>query len=107
MYPPKQRDYLVKVRSAAGALLGIINDILDFSKIEAGKLDIENAEFRFEDVLGNLSTVVGQKPMRRILSSSSPPSPIFRRTSLAILCASDRSLSTSSIMRSNSQVAER
>jgi two-component system, sensor histidine kinase and response regulator len=58
---PKQRDYLSKVRIAAGALLGIINDILDFSKIEAGKLDIENADFRFEDVLENLSTVVGQK----------------------------------------------
>jgi PAS domain S-box-containing protein len=58
---PKQTDYLTKVRTAAGALLGIINDILDFSKIEAGKLDIENAEFRFEDVLQNLSTVVGQK----------------------------------------------
>ena len=58
---PKQFDYLTKVRSAAGTLLGIINDILDFSKIEAGKLDIENAEFRFEDVLENLSTVVGQK----------------------------------------------
>jgi PAS domain S-box-containing protein len=58
---PKQFDYLTKVRSAAGTLLGIINDILDFSKIEAGKLDIENAEFRFEDVLQNLSTVVSQK----------------------------------------------
>jgi PAS domain S-box-containing protein len=57
----KQRDYLTKVRGAAGALLGIINDILDFSKIEAGKLDIENSDFRFEDVLENLSTVVGQK----------------------------------------------
>src|SRR4030095_7886472 len=42
-------------------LLGIINDILDFSKIEAGRLDIENAEFRFDDVLENLSNVVGQK----------------------------------------------
>ncbi len=58
---PKQRDYLSKVRIAAGALLGIINDILDFSKIEAGKLDIEEADFRFEDVLDNLSTVVAQK----------------------------------------------
>ena len=57
----KQRDYLSKVRIAAGSLLGIINDILDFSKIEAGKLDIEAAEFRFEDVLDNLSTLVGQK----------------------------------------------
>ncbi|HTS65752.1 MAG TPA: ATP-binding protein, partial [Candidatus Acidoferrales bacterium] len=58
---PKQRDYLSKVKIAAGALLGIINDILDFSKIEAGKLDIEEADFPFEDVLDNLSTVVGQK----------------------------------------------
>ena len=58
---PKQRDYLSKVKIAAGSLLGIINDILDFSKIEAGKLDIEEADFRFEDVLDNLSTLVGQK----------------------------------------------
>ena len=57
----KQRDYLSKVQIAAGSLLGIINDILDFSKIEAGKLDIEEADFRFENVLDNLATVVGQK----------------------------------------------
>jgi len=63
----KQRDYLTKVRTAAGALLGIINDILDFSKIEAGKLDIENADFRFEDVLENLSTVVAQKAQEKNL----------------------------------------
>ncbi len=63
----RQRDYLIKVRTAAGALLGIINDILDFSKIEAGKLDIENAEFRFDDVLENVSTVVGQKALEKNL----------------------------------------
>ena len=57
----KQRDYLSKVKIAAGSLLGIINDILDFSKIEAGKLDIEEAEFQFENVLDNLTTVVGSK----------------------------------------------
>ncbi|MBI4889604.1 MAG: response regulator [Acidobacteria bacterium] len=61
----KQRDYLTKVRSAAGALLGIINDILDFSKIEAGKLDIESAEFWYEDVVENLSTVVAQKAQEK------------------------------------------
>jgi signal transduction histidine kinase/CheY-like chemotaxis protein len=58
---PKQEDYLTKVKSAAQALLGIINDILDFSKIEAGKLDIEKTDFRLEDVLDNLSTIVGHK----------------------------------------------
>jgi signal transduction histidine kinase/DNA-binding response OmpR family regulator len=64
---PRQRDYLNKAKAAAGALLGIINDILDFSKIEAGKLDMENAEFRFEDVLENLSTVIGQKTQEKKL----------------------------------------
>ncbi|HEY6272225.1 MAG TPA: response regulator [Terriglobales bacterium] len=58
---PKQEDYLTKIKTAAAALLGIINDILDFSKIEAGKLEIEKADFRLEDVLDNLSTIVGQK----------------------------------------------
>jgi signal transduction histidine kinase/DNA-binding response OmpR family regulator len=58
---PKQEDYLKKVKSAAQALLGIINDILDFSKIEAGKLDIEKTDFKLEDVLDNLSTIVGHK----------------------------------------------
>ena len=58
---PKQEDYLSKIKAAAGALLGIINDILDFSKIEAGKLEMEKADFRLQDVLDNLSTIVGQK----------------------------------------------
>ena len=58
---PKQRDYLTKTKAAAQSLLGIINDILDFSKIEAGKLDMEKAEFRLEDVLENVSSVVSQK----------------------------------------------
>jgi signal transduction histidine kinase/CheY-like chemotaxis protein len=57
----KQADYLTKVKFAAHSLLGIINDILDFSKIEAGKLDIEKIDFRLEDVLDNLSTIVSQK----------------------------------------------
>ena len=57
----KQRDYLTKTKVAAQALLGIINDILDFSKIEAGKLEMENTEFRLDQVLENLSAVVCQK----------------------------------------------
>src|SRR5579864_98971 len=57
----KQTDYLTKTKVAAQALLGIINDILDFSKIEAGKLDLEQADFRLDSVLENVSSVVGQK----------------------------------------------
>ncbi|MBF0382914.1 MAG: response regulator [Magnetococcales bacterium] len=57
----KQRNYIGKVNRSAEALLGIINDILDFSKIEAGKLDMESVDFHLEDVLDNLSNLVGLK----------------------------------------------
>ncbi|KAA6182055.1 hypothetical protein F2Q65_18515, partial [Thiohalocapsa marina] len=57
----RQRNYIEKVGRSADALLGILNDILDFSKIEAGKLAIERIDFSLEDVLGNLSAVIGLK----------------------------------------------
>jgi two-component system sensor histidine kinase/response regulator len=57
----KQRDYVQKIHEAGLSLLGIINDILDFSKIEAGKLDMEHIDFRFDDVLNNVATLVSQK----------------------------------------------
>ncbi|MCF8002877.1 MAG: PAS domain S-box protein [Chromatiaceae bacterium] len=57
----RQRNYIDKVGRSADALLGILNDILDFSKIEAGKLAIERIDFSLEDVLGNLSAVIGLK----------------------------------------------
>ena len=62
-----KQDYLSKIKSAAQILLGIINDILDFSKIEAGKLDIEKIDFRLEDVLDNLSSIVSQKAQEKNL----------------------------------------
>ena len=57
----KQSNYLQKVDGSAHALLQIINDILDFSKIEAGKLNIEHIDFQLEDVLDNLSSLIGLK----------------------------------------------
>lgn len=57
----RQRNYIDKVHSSAESLLGIINDILDFSKIEAGKLDVEQVDFRLEDVFDNLANLVGLK----------------------------------------------
>ncbi|MGL4205323.1 MAG: response regulator [Aeromonadaceae bacterium] len=57
----QQRNYIEKVNKAAVNLLGIINDILDFSKIEAGKLTMEQIEFRLEDVMDHLASMVGLK----------------------------------------------
>jgi len=64
---PKQYDYLNKVDASAKSLLGIINDILDFSKIEAGKLDMEAVDFRLDDALDNISTLVGVKTQEKKL----------------------------------------
>ncbi len=58
---PRQMDYISKIKSSADALLGLINDILDFSKIEAGKLDVEKAEFNFDNVIEKVSIVMAHK----------------------------------------------
>ncbi|MGO9566273.1 MAG: response regulator [Desulfomonilaceae bacterium] len=58
---PKQADYVRKIQRSAHSLLGIINDILDFSKIEAGKMQMESVDFSLDEVLDNVSTVVGVK----------------------------------------------
>jgi signal transduction histidine kinase/DNA-binding response OmpR family regulator/HPt (histidine-containing phosphotransfer) domain-containing protein len=58
---PKQADYVKKIQRSALSLLGIINDILDFSKIEAGKMQMESVDFSLDEVLDNVSTVVGVK----------------------------------------------
>ena len=51
----RQANYLKKIELSAKNLLMIINDILDFSKIEAGKMQLEQIEFKIDDVFNNLS----------------------------------------------------
>ncbi len=55
---PRQKDYVLKSRTAAASLLDILNGILDFSKIEAGKLDLEAVPFPLETLLRELSVIV-------------------------------------------------
>ena len=49
------------MHNAGTSLLGIINDILDFSKIEAGKLEIEETDFRLDEVISSVTTLTAQK----------------------------------------------
>ena len=53
----RQKDYLVKLDSAAQSLLTIINDILDFSKIEAGELEIQKAPFALSSLFDNMTSI--------------------------------------------------
>jgi len=54
----RQSDYLRKLETSGKSLLAIINDILDYSKVEAGKLQLENIDFRLDELLHNLATVL-------------------------------------------------
>jgi PAS domain S-box-containing protein len=58
---PRQRDYVLKIKSSGQHLLGIINDILDFSKIEARKLAVENIDFDLDKVLENVGNLMSEK----------------------------------------------
>ncbi|MGH6736804.1 MAG: response regulator [Methyloceanibacter sp.] len=58
---PRQRDYVLKIKSSGQHLLGIINDVLDFSKIEAGKLSIEHIDFDLDKVLENVGNLMSEK----------------------------------------------
>ena len=59
---PAKVDYcLTKISSAANHLLGVINDVLDMSKIEAGKLELDPTEFQFQELLGQIISVIETK----------------------------------------------
>lgn len=47
----EQREYVETIRISGEALLTIINDILDFSKIESGRMDLENVDFDFYNLI--------------------------------------------------------
>jgi len=59
--PERTRQFLQKLLGSARGLLDIINDILDFSKIESGHLQIEQAPFDLEDVLGSLADMLAMR----------------------------------------------
>jgi signal transduction histidine kinase len=54
----RQEDYLFKLETSGKSLLAIINDILDYSKVEAGKLQLENVDFRLDELLHNLAAIL-------------------------------------------------
>jgi CheY-like chemotaxis protein/HPt (histidine-containing phosphotransfer) domain-containing protein len=57
----RQHGLLGQLTASARMLLGVINDILDLSRIEAGKLPMEQREFSLDDVLTDVSSVVGER----------------------------------------------
>jgi len=66
----KQRNFIDKAHWSAHSLLRILNDILDFSKIEAGKLNLENTDFKLEDVIHNITSIESFKAEEKNISFS-------------------------------------
>ena len=58
---PKQADRLAKVAQAARHLLGIIGNILDISELEAERFNLEQVDFKLDDVLKDLGAMAGPK----------------------------------------------
>jgi signal transduction histidine kinase/CheY-like chemotaxis protein/HPt (histidine-containing phosphotransfer) domain-containing protein len=76
--PAKIGEYLEKIRASARLLAEIIEDILDLSRIEAGRLEIERVDFDLDELLADLSDVVGVRAGQKnleILFSASPEVP--------------------------------
>lgn len=75
----RQSDYLGKLETSGKSLLAIINDILDYSKVEAGKLQLENVDFRLDELLHNLATILSVNTNDKdveILFSIAPDVPV-------------------------------
>ncbi|MEA2569335.1 MAG: two-component system, sensor histidine kinase and response regulator [Acidobacteriota bacterium] len=75
---PKIEGYLDKIRASARLLADIIEDILDLSRIEAGRLEIERVDFDLDELLADLSDVVGERAGQKnveVLFATAPDVP--------------------------------
>jgi two-component system sensor histidine kinase/response regulator len=75
---PKVREYLDKIGSSARLLADLIEDILDLSRIETGVIEIARIDFDLDDLLADISDVVGVRAGQKnieILFSTAPDVP--------------------------------
>lgn len=64
---PEIRKYSDDIRHASSNLLDIINDILDFSKIESGRMDINEVDYRLDELLHDVKNLVEVKAKNKKL----------------------------------------
>ncbi len=56
-----QKGFVKVILDSGDALLNLINDILDFSKIESGKMELEQVEFDFTEVMSSVCTLLNKQ----------------------------------------------
>jgi signal transduction histidine kinase/DNA-binding response OmpR family regulator/HPt (histidine-containing phosphotransfer) domain-containing protein len=55
----EQLEYVEMAHASGDVLLTLINDLLDYSKIEAGQLTIEEIDFDFDQLVGEIGDLFG------------------------------------------------
>ena len=76
---PKQKEFAEIIYRSGEALTVIINDILDLSKIEADKLTIDHAKFDFEEIVADISNLLGYKAQEKGISLNFKLNPHLRK----------------------------
>ncbi|MCB1889328.1 MAG: PAS domain-containing protein [Rhodocyclaceae bacterium] len=62
---PRVGERLGKISASAQHLLRVINDILDLSKIEAGRVELDARDYRLDELLEQVRTMVGDAADRK------------------------------------------
>ena len=65
---PIQRERVEIIQRSGDALLALLNDILDISKVEAGRLELEDADFRLDDLLASVADLWAPQTTQKGLS---------------------------------------
>jgi polar amino acid transport system substrate-binding protein len=77
---PTVKEYVLTIKEAGDALLGIINDLLDFSKAEAGKMELSDSEFDLISLVEGVGDIlVPQSASKGILLLTSLEAALPRR----------------------------
>ncbi len=67
---PKQKEYAETIQSSGLTLLDLLNDILDISNIETGSLELETSNFSLEEVVAEVTSLLGPQAFAKRLDIS-------------------------------------
>jgi len=72
---PSQRKQAETAHASASGLMRVLNDILDYSKLEANEMQIEEIEFDPQEVIGEVTAMLGLRAAEKGIELSSEVAP--------------------------------